>query len=142
MDRGVCGCVEHPQISNLCLSSPVRWVASTHLAHETGHLTSSIHKRGLPVFFSNGRRQQRLLQWEGGQWEPNFLREHEQCDAGSHSRGPKLPHGFGVTHGRSFPSRMGDSVLNWDVLLPYVMMVYHSSVHASTGFNPFKVLFG
>lgn len=37
---------------------------------------------------------------------------------------------------------MGDNVLNWDVLLPYVMMVYHSRFHASTGFNPFKVLFG
>lgn len=31
---------------------------------------------------------------------------------------------------------------NWDVLLPYVMMAYRSSVHASTGFSPYKVLFG
>lgn len=32
--------------------------------------------------------------------------------------------------------------LNWDSLLPYVMMAYRSSVHASTGFTPYKVLFG
>lgn len=31
---------------------------------------------------------------------------------------------------------------NWDALLPYVMMAYRSSVHASTGFSPYKVLFG
>lgn len=31
---------------------------------------------------------------------------------------------------------------NWDTLLPYVMMAYRSSVHASTGYTPYKVLFG
>lgn len=31
---------------------------------------------------------------------------------------------------------------NWDALLPYVMMAYRSSVHASTGFTPYKILFG
>lgn len=31
---------------------------------------------------------------------------------------------------------------NWDLLLPYVMMAYRSSVHASTGFTPYKVVFG
>lgn len=35
-----------------------------------------------------------------------------------------------------------DNQLNWDVLLPYVLMAYRSSVHASTGFTPYKVLFG
>ena len=35
-----------------------------------------------------------------------------------------------------------DNQLNWDTLLPYVMMSYRSSVHASTGFTPYKVLFG
>uniref|UniRef100_A0A8C2FFZ9 Gypsy retrotransposon integrase-like protein 1 n=1 Tax=Cyprinus carpio TaxID=7962 RepID=A0A8C2FFZ9_CYPCA len=31
---------------------------------------------------------------------------------------------------------------NWDCLLPYVMMAYRSSVHTSTGFTPYKILFG
>lgn len=31
---------------------------------------------------------------------------------------------------------------NWDALLPYVMLAYRSSVHSSTGFTPFKVVFG
>lgn len=31
---------------------------------------------------------------------------------------------------------------NWDTLLPYVMMAYRSSTHATTGFSPYKVLFG
>lgn len=35
-----------------------------------------------------------------------------------------------------------DNQHNWDVLLPYVMMAYRSSVHSSTGFTPYKVLFG
>ncbi|KAJ8007866.1 hypothetical protein DPEC_G00098630 [Dallia pectoralis] len=35
-----------------------------------------------------------------------------------------------------------DNQLNWDLLLPYVMMAYRSSIHASTGFTPYKVLFG
>lgn len=30
---------------------------------------------------------------------------------------------------------------NWDTLLPYVMMAYRSSVHASTGYTLYKVLF-
>ncbi len=30
---------------------------------------------------------------------------------------------------------------NWDLLLPYVMMAYRSSVHATTGFTPYKVVF-
>lgn len=35
-----------------------------------------------------------------------------------------------------------DNQQNWDVLLPYVMMAYRSSVHSSTDFTPYKVLFG
>uniref|UniRef100_A0A671PPZ2 Integrase catalytic domain-containing protein n=1 Tax=Sinocyclocheilus anshuiensis TaxID=1608454 RepID=A0A671PPZ2_9TELE len=35
-----------------------------------------------------------------------------------------------------------DNQQNWDVLLPYVMMAYRSSIHSSTGFTPYKVLFG
>ena len=35
-----------------------------------------------------------------------------------------------------------DNQTNWDFLLPYVMMAYRSSVHTSTGFTPYKVLFG
>lgn len=32
--------------------------------------------------------------------------------------------------------------LNWENLLSYVTMAYRSSVHASTGYTPYKVLFG
>uniref|UniRef100_A0A3P9IDH0 Integrase catalytic domain-containing protein n=1 Tax=Oryzias latipes TaxID=8090 RepID=A0A3P9IDH0_ORYLA len=35
-----------------------------------------------------------------------------------------------------------DNQLNWDKLLPYVMLAYRSSVHASTSFTPYRVLFG
>uniref|UniRef100_A0A8C0XU21 Integrase catalytic domain-containing protein n=1 Tax=Cyprinus carpio carpio TaxID=630221 RepID=A0A8C0XU21_CYPCA len=35
-----------------------------------------------------------------------------------------------------------DNQANWDILLPYVMMAYRSSVHSSTGFTPYKVVFG
>uniref|UniRef100_A0A3Q0R9N3 Gypsy retrotransposon integrase-like protein 1 n=1 Tax=Amphilophus citrinellus TaxID=61819 RepID=A0A3Q0R9N3_AMPCI len=35
-----------------------------------------------------------------------------------------------------------DNQLNWDLLVTYVMMAYCSSVHASTGFTPYKVVFG
>lgn len=35
-----------------------------------------------------------------------------------------------------------ENQMNWDRLLPYVMMAYRSSVQASTGFTPYKVLFG
>uniref|UniRef100_A0A671YZ42 Integrase catalytic domain-containing protein n=1 Tax=Sparus aurata TaxID=8175 RepID=A0A671YZ42_SPAAU len=35
-----------------------------------------------------------------------------------------------------------DNQLNWDTLLPYVMLAYRSSVHASTSFTPYRVLFG
>lgn len=35
-----------------------------------------------------------------------------------------------------------DNQLNWDNLLPYVMLAYRSSVHASMAFTPYKVLFG
>uniref|UniRef100_A0A3B3C356 Integrase catalytic domain-containing protein n=1 Tax=Oryzias melastigma TaxID=30732 RepID=A0A3B3C356_ORYME len=35
-----------------------------------------------------------------------------------------------------------DNQLNWDSLLPYVMLAYRTSAHASTSFTPYKVLFG
>lgn len=35
-----------------------------------------------------------------------------------------------------------ENQLNWDRLLPYLMMAYSSSVQASAGFTPYKVLFG
>ncbi|XP_059420291.1 uncharacterized protein LOC132155519 [Carassius carassius] len=35
-----------------------------------------------------------------------------------------------------------DNQANWDILLQYVMMAYRSSVHSSTGFTPYKVVFG
>ena len=35
-----------------------------------------------------------------------------------------------------------ENQMNWDALLPYVMLAYRSSVHSSTGFTPFKVVFG
>lgn len=31
-----------------------------------------------------------------------------------------------------------ENQMNWDALLPYVMLAYRSSVHCSTGFTPFK----
>lgn len=37
---------------------------------------------------------------------------------------------------------MEDNQLNWDALLPYVILAYRSSVHASNSFTPYWVLFG
>ena len=31
---------------------------------------------------------------------------------------------------------------DWDDLLPAVMMTYRSSVHESTGFSPYRLMFG
>ena len=36
----------------------------------------------------------------------------------------------------------GENRDNWDDLLPAVMMAYHSSVHESTGFSPYRLMFG
>uniref|UniRef100_A0A8C6MBU6 Integrase catalytic domain-containing protein n=1 Tax=Nothobranchius furzeri TaxID=105023 RepID=A0A8C6MBU6_NOTFU len=35
-----------------------------------------------------------------------------------------------------------DNQLNWNALLPYIMLAYRSSAHASTLVTPYKVLFG
>lgn len=35
-----------------------------------------------------------------------------------------------------------DNQTNWDVFLPYVMLAYRRSIQATTGFSPYRVLFG
>ena len=36
----------------------------------------------------------------------------------------------------------GENRDDWDDLLPTVMMAYRSSVHESTGFSPYRLMFG
>ena len=36
----------------------------------------------------------------------------------------------------------GENRDDWDDLLPTVMMAYRSSVHESTGFSPYRLIFG
>lgn len=96
--------VDYPGETLFCIQG---CCCQLHLAHDRRHLTSSIYETVLPAFFSNGKHQQHLFQWEEGQREPNCLGEHDQCKTGSHQRSPKVPHGFGKTQGWSFPPRMG-----------------------------------
>ena len=37
---------------------------------------------------------------------------------------------------------VGEHRDDWDDLLPAVMMAYRSSVHKSTGFSPYRLMFG
>ena len=37
---------------------------------------------------------------------------------------------------------VGEHHDDWDDLLPAVMMAHHSSVHESTGFSPYRLMFG
>ena len=36
----------------------------------------------------------------------------------------------------------GENRDDWDDILPAVMMAYHSSVHESTGYSPYRLIFG
>ena len=71
-----------------------------------------------------------------------LLNIHKTRTTPYHPQSDGMIERFNRTLGSMLSLFVDDNQSNWDILLPYVMMAYRSSVHSSTGFTPYKVLFG
>lgn len=71
-----------------------------------------------------------------------LLQIHKSRTSPYHPQSDGLVERFNRTLLAMLTSFVNDNQLNWDALLPYVMLAYRSSVHASTSVTPYKVLFG
>ena len=86
---------------------------------------------------------------QGRNFESNVFRElcalldiHKTRTSPYHPQSDGLIERFNRTLLSMLSLFVEDNQLNWDSLLPYVMLAYRSSVHASTSFTPYNVLFG
>lgn len=86
---------------------------------------------------------------QGRNFESNLFKEmrhllniHKTRTSPYHAQSDGLVERFNRTLLSMLSLFVGENQANWDVLLPYVMLAYRSSIHSSTGFTPYKVLFG
>ena len=85
---------------------------------------------------------------QGREFENKVM--HELCLLGGshktkttpyHPESDRLVEGFYQTLLMMLAMFAGENKDNWDDLLPAVMMAYRSSVHESTGFSPYRLMF-
>lgn len=86
---------------------------------------------------------------QGRNFESNLFREvcqllniHKSRTSAYHPQSDGMIERFNRTLLSMLSLFVEENQSNWDVLLPYVMMAYRSSIHSSTGFTPYKVIFG
>lgn len=72
----------------------------------------------------------------------DLLRMHKSHTSPYHPQSDGLIERFNRTLLDMLSFFVEDNQLNWDILMPYVMLAYCSSVHASTLFTPYRVVFG
>ena len=85
---------------------------------------------------------------QGWEFENNLMQELcLLCGAHKTRTTPYHPASDGLVErfNRTLPMMLamfaGENRDNWDDLLPAVMMAYRSSVHESTGFSPYRLMF-
>ena len=71
-----------------------------------------------------------------------LLNMHKTRTSAYHPQSDGMVERFNRTLASMLSLFVDENQANWDTLLPYVMMAYRSSVHSSTGFTPYKVVFG
>ena len=86
---------------------------------------------------------------QGSQFESNLFQElckvlgiEKTRTTPYHPQSDGLVERFNHTLGDMLSKLVDESQINWDELLPLVILAYHSSVHESTGESPATVLFG
>ena len=86
---------------------------------------------------------------QGREFENNLMQElclllgvHKTRKTPYHPASDGLVERFNRTLLMLFAMLAGEHRDDWDDLLPAVMMAYRSSVHESTGFSPYRLMFG
>ena len=123
-----------------------RWTEACPLPDKTAHSVADaffnqvVCRFGMPIVIDSD---------QGREFENKIMQElcilcgsHKTRTTPYHPESDGLVERFNRTLLMMLAMFAGKNREDWDDLLPAVMMVYRSSIHESTGFSPYRLMFG
>ena len=117
-----------------------RWTEACPLPDKTAHSVADACRFGMPIVIHSD---------QGREFENKIMQElcilcgsHKTRTIPYHPESDGMVERFNRTLLMILAMFAGKNRDDWDDLLPAVMMAYRSSVHESTGFSPYRLMFG